>query len=67
MSFSTCCYAHLALYQQFWSAYVPCGSQYLDSVQLTLEQIDVIHRLVDKYPNQMQLVTSAQGEVGIYS
>ncbi|PSN57694.1 hypothetical protein C0J52_00319 [Blattella germanica] len=27
---------------QFWSAYVPCGSQYLDSVQLTLEQIDVI-------------------------
>ncbi|XP_021918235.1 dipeptidase 1-like isoform X2 [Zootermopsis nevadensis] len=46
---------------QFWSAYVPCGSQYLDSVQLTLEQIDVIRRLVDKYPNQMQLVTTAKG------
>ncbi|XP_049809601.1 dipeptidase 1-like [Schistocerca nitens] len=46
---------------QFWSAYVPCGSQYLDSVQLTLEQIDVIRRLVDKYPAHMQLVTTAQG------
>ncbi|XP_066995804.1 dipeptidase 1 isoform X1 [Anabrus simplex] len=46
---------------QFWSAYVPCGSQYLDSVQLTLEQIDVIRRLVDKYPAHMQLVSTAQG------
>lgn len=27
---------------QFWAAYVPCGAQYLDAVQLTLEQIDVI-------------------------
>ncbi|XP_066995805.1 dipeptidase 1 isoform X2 [Anabrus simplex] len=45
---------------QFWSAYVPCGSQYLDSVQLTLEQIDVIRRLVDKYPAHMQLVSTAQ-------
>ncbi|CAG2066074.1 unnamed protein product, partial [Timema podura] len=48
---------------QFWSAYVPCGSQYLDSVQLTLEQIDVIRRLVDKYPNHMKLVTTAEGEL----
>lgn len=35
-------------------------------MQLTLEQIDVIRRLVDKYPNQMQLVTTAKGEAGIY-
>ncbi|KAF4524747.1 hypothetical protein B566_EDAN013816 [Ephemera danica] len=41
-------------------AYVPCGAQFLDAVQLTLEQIDVITRLVEKYPKQMQLVTSAE-------
>jgi membrane dipeptidase len=48
---------------QFWSAYVPCGSQYLDSVQLTLEQIDVIIRLVERYPKYMQLATSAEGKI----
>ncbi|CAB3372916.1 Hypothetical predicted protein [Cloeon dipterum] len=45
---------------QFWSAYVPCGSQYLDSVQLTLEQIDVIIRLVEKYPKHLQMATTAE-------
>ncbi|GLV43880.1 uncharacterized protein CBL_11540 [Carabus blaptoides fortunei] len=46
---------------QFWSAYVPCSSQHLDSVQLTLEQIDLIRRLVAKYPSHMALVTTAAG------
>ncbi|KAF4519884.1 hypothetical protein B566_EDAN005225 [Ephemera danica] len=46
---------------QFWSAYAPCSSQYLDSVQLTLEQIDVIRRLVARYPQHMEFVTSADG------
>ncbi|XP_067000166.1 dipeptidase 1 [Anabrus simplex] len=46
---------------QFWSAYVPCSAQHLDAVQLVLEQIDVIRRLVDKYPSHMTLVTTAQG------
>jgi len=50
----------LALFQ-FWSAYAPCSSQYLDSVQLTLEQIDVIRRLIARYPQHMQFVTSADG------
>ncbi|XP_059473396.1 dipeptidase 1-like [Neocloeon triangulifer] len=44
---------------QFWSAYAPCSSQYLDSVQLTLEQIDVIRRLIAQYPQHMQFVTTA--------
>ncbi|XP_044735714.1 dipeptidase 1 [Chrysoperla carnea] len=46
---------------QFWSAYIPCSSQYLDAVQLTLEQIDVIRRLVAKYPSHMTLVTTSEG------
>lgn len=47
---------------QFWSAYVPCSSQHLDSVQLALEQIDLIRRLVNKHPESMVLVTTAEGE-----
>ncbi|XP_048511025.1 dipeptidase 1 isoform X2 [Athalia rosae] len=47
--------------KKFWSAYVPCSSQYLDSVQLALEQIDLIRRLVNKHPQNMVLVTTAAG------
>ncbi|GLV43870.1 uncharacterized protein CBL_11550 [Carabus blaptoides fortunei] len=45
---------------QFWSAYVPCGSQYLDAVQLTLEQIDVIKRFIDLNPQHLAFVGSAK-------
>ncbi|XP_047002669.1 dipeptidase 1-like [Schistocerca americana] len=45
---------------QFWAAYVPCDSQYKDAVQLTLEQISVIRRLVDSYAD-LQFVTTAAG------
>ncbi|PSN49770.1 Dipeptidase 1 [Blattella germanica] len=43
---------------QFWAAYVPCESQFLDAVQLTLEQIDVIRRLTEKYHPSLILCTS---------
>nr|XP_034189897.1 dipeptidase 1-like isoform X1 [Osmia lignaria] len=46
---------------QFWAAYVDCSSQYKDAVELTLRQIDVIKRLVAKYPNDLQFVTEAKG------
>lgn len=47
---------------QFWSAYVGCTTtQYKDAVETTLEQIDVIKRLTDKYPNDMAFVTTAAG------
>lgn len=48
---------------QLWTAYAPCGSQHKDAVQITLEQIDLIKRLVDLYPDYLQLVHSAQGTV----
>ncbi|XP_069702560.1 dipeptidase 1-like [Periplaneta americana] len=46
---------------QFWAAYVSCVSQYKDAVEQTMEQIDVIKRLVDKYANDMEFVTTADG------
>ncbi|XP_063976310.1 dipeptidase 1-like [Diachasmimorpha longicaudata] len=45
---------------QFWSAYVPCEAQFLDAVQLTLEQIDIVRRLSAKYPKRMRFVTSSE-------
>eukprot|EP00093_Oithona_nana_P014265 14265.XXX_825187_822227_1 [CDS] Oithona nana genome sequencing. len=46
---------------QFWSAYMGCSTQFKDATQLFMEQIDVIKRLVEKYPNDMAFVTTAAG------
>jgi membrane dipeptidase len=35
---------------QFWSVYVPSTMQGKEAVRATLEQIDVVHRMVAKYP-----------------
>ncbi|KAM9461412.1 dipeptidase 1 [Clarias gariepinus] len=45
---------------QFWAAYVPCDSQYKDAVRQTLEQIDVIHRMCNKYPEDFMFASSSQ-------
>src|SRR5262245_18737864 len=37
---------------QFWSAYVPTSTTKTGiAVRQTLEQIDIIHRMVDRYPD----------------
>ncbi|CAM5151496.1 unnamed protein product [Eretmochelys imbricata] len=46
---------------QFWAAYVPCDTQNKDAVKRTLEQIDVIHRMCDKYPEAFVCVTDSTG------
>ncbi|XP_076272214.1 dipeptidase 1-like isoform X2 [Rhynchophorus ferrugineus] len=45
---------------QFWSAYVPCKSQHRDAVQITLEQIDAVQRLVQREKKYMQMVRSSE-------
>ncbi|KAK1798460.1 hypothetical protein P4O66_006756, partial [Electrophorus voltai] len=45
---------------QFWAAYVPCDTQYKDAVRQTLEQIDVIHRMCHRYPEDFMLAASSQ-------
>ncbi|KAJ8874830.1 hypothetical protein PR048_022719 [Dryococelus australis] len=48
------------VFPQFWVAYVPCESQDLNAVQLTLEQIDLIKRLIEKYGQQMQFASNTK-------
>uniref|UniRef100_A0A8C9PEW0 Dipeptidase n=1 Tax=Spermophilus dauricus TaxID=99837 RepID=A0A8C9PEW0_SPEDA len=46
---------------QFWSAYLPCETQNKDVVKRTLEQMDVIHRMCQMYPEDLMCVTSSEG------
>lgn len=51
---------------QFWVAYVSCTAQYKDAAAVNLEQVDLIRRLIGKYPEEMELVTSADGILEVF-
>jgi membrane dipeptidase len=44
---------------QFWSVYVPVELAKDDAVSATLEQIDCVRALADRYPDQLQLANTA--------
>jgi membrane dipeptidase len=44
---------------QFWSVYVPAELQGQGAVTATLEQIDIVHRMVRKYPETFELALTA--------
>ncbi len=46
---------------QFWSAWTTCGSKDLNATREFIEQIDVIMRIIDEYPETFRYVTSASG------
>lgn len=53
---------------QFWSVYVPGDMQKasgISPVTATLEQIDIVHRMMAKYPDQMELALTADDLVRI--
>ncbi|MEX2273780.1 MAG: dipeptidase [Vicinamibacterales bacterium] len=44
---------------QFWSVYVPATLQGQAAVTATLEQIDIVHRMMRKYPDTFELALTA--------
>lgn len=44
---------------QFWSVYVPASLSPPQAVQATLEQIDVVKRMIERYPSELGLARSA--------
>ena len=45
---------------QFWSAYVPAkAGEQGNAVEMTLEQIDLIHRMIENYPKDFTLAATA--------
>jgi membrane dipeptidase len=51
---------------QFWSVYVPAATQGKDAVRLTLEQIDVVRRMVARYPDTFEMARTAADVVRIH-
>lgn len=51
---------------QFWSVYVPATLKGADAVRATLDQIDVVHRLVERYPDTFELARTADDVVRIH-
>src|SRR5262249_15366787 len=44
---------------QFWSAFVPASTRKSRiAVRQTLEQIDVIHRMVERYPDDLEMAST---------
>ena len=44
---------------QFWSVYVPADLQGTTAVTTTLEQIDIVHRMMRRYPETFELALTA--------
>ncbi len=51
---------------QFWSVYVSTNLKGAEAVQTTLEQIDLVHRLVARYPDDLELALTADDIVRIH-
>ncbi len=52
---------------QWWSVYVSANIPEDEAVKQTLEQIDFVHRLVEKYPDYFELALTADDVERIYS
>jgi membrane dipeptidase len=44
---------------QFWSVYVPSSMQGQDAVRATLEQIDIVHRMMQRWPETFEFTPTA--------
>src|SRR4029453_4609598 len=49
---------------QFWSVYVPVELTGQSAVTATLEQIDIVHRMLRKYPETFELALPAEAVGG---
>ncbi len=46
---------------QFWSVFVPCSLTGQQAVTATLEQVDAVYAMITRYPDDLVLVTGADG------
>ncbi|MEE2778970.1 MAG: dipeptidase [Myxococcota bacterium] len=51
---------------QFWSVYVPSRLKGAEAVKTTMEQIDIVHQMVDRYPDDLALAETATDIVRIH-
>ncbi|HKV10485.1 MAG TPA: dipeptidase [Thermoanaerobaculia bacterium] len=51
---------------QFWSVYVPADLKGPEATRAVLEQIDVVYRLAERYPDTFEVATTADDVVRIH-
>ncbi|HYW16316.1 MAG TPA: dipeptidase [Allosphingosinicella sp.] len=44
---------------QFWSVWIPADLEGDEAIRVTLEQIDIVHRMVDRYPGRLEMASTA--------
>src|SRR5688500_14489184 len=44
---------------QFWSVWIPADFKGDEAVRVTLEQIDIVHRMVARYPQVLEMASTA--------
>ena len=44
---------------QFWSVWIPGALRGDEAIRTTLEQIDIVHRMIARYPNRLELASTA--------
>jgi len=44
---------------QFWSIYWSCKANYKDGIQWAMEQIDLVHRMVDEYKDEFTFIRNS--------
>jgi len=52
---------------QFWSVWVPPSLEGAEAVVAVLEQIDVVHRLVERYPDDLEIALTADDVLRIHA
>jgi membrane dipeptidase len=52
---------------QFWSVYVPASTQGKEAVRATLEQIDIVYQMMDRYSDTFELARTAADVERIFS
>src|SRR3954452_15845756 len=44
---------------QFWSVWIPATLKGSEAIQATLEENDIVHRMVDRYPGRLEMASTA--------
>jgi membrane dipeptidase len=44
---------------QFWSVWIPAELKGDEAIRVTLEQIDIVHRMVARYPQRLEMASTA--------
>jgi membrane dipeptidase len=51
---------------QFWSVYIPASASGSAAIQMTIEQIDIVRRMVARYPRDLEMAYTAADIVRVH-